>query len=68
MEEASGLYRMKAQLVSGGEIGWVTLKGNAGSQFLQNCDLPSGLDVEMTPAEPEADSKAEPEEPESAKA
>jgi len=40
LEEKSGLYRMKAQSVEDNEIGWVTLKGNAGSQFLVNCEMP----------------------------
>jgi len=40
LEEKSGLYRMKAQAVDDNEIGWVTLKGNAGSQFLLNCEMP----------------------------
>lgn len=52
LEEKSGLYRMKAQSVEDNEIGWVTLKGNAGSQFLVNCEMPPPK-VEEVPVETE---------------
>jgi len=40
-EEKSGLLRMKAQCVDEATLGWVTLKGSAGSMYLINCDIPA---------------------------
>jgi len=40
LDSKSGLYRMKAQSVADNQIGWVTIKGNAGSTFLVNCEMP----------------------------
>lgn len=44
VEEKSQLVRMKAQTLDDNTIGWVTIKGNHGSQFLVNTDLPADME------------------------
>eukprot|EP00397_Hematodinium_sp_SG-2012_P001337 GEMP01001338.1.p1 GENE.GEMP01001338.1~~GEMP01001338.1.p1 ORF type:complete len:1281 (+),score=364.85 GEMP01001338.1:85-3927(+) len=54
LEEKSTLWRMKAQsLDKENEVGWVTIKGNQGSTFLVNCELPEEKQLDAAEEQPD---------------
>jgi len=58
VEEKSQLMRMKAQTLDDNTIGWVTIKGNHGSQFLVNTDLPADMEFGKKDAKSEEQTTA----------
>eukprot|EP00746_Dinoflagellata_sp_MGD_P125903 gnl/MRDRNA2_/MRDRNA2_60792_c0_seq2.p1 gnl/MRDRNA2_/MRDRNA2_60792_c0~~gnl/MRDRNA2_/MRDRNA2_60792_c0_seq2.p1 ORF type:complete len:1843 (+),score=571.54 gnl/MRDRNA2_/MRDRNA2_60792_c0_seq2:92-5620(+) len=39
-DEASGIVRIKGRALQDGKVGWVSMKGNAGTAFLEKCNKP----------------------------
>jgi len=58
-DEKSGLERVRVKAVVDGAVGWISVKGNQGKQFLEQVDKPFFTCVKDTPMEKEFKSSSE---------